>query len=334
MGVAPLRCCEWEIHAEVEGHARVSSAKAAIAKNGNPYLVFGLHDGDGVAFDAKQFSSVEEPPTAGTVLFIRATVDNYDGPLSLKIATWQIAPSIPAHHFLPWMPAERRASRAELDALITGIGDEPLRALVEAVFDDDARARFAVHPAARRNHGAVVAGLLTHTVRVTQMALALATFVPVIDNDLLLAAALLHDIGKLDELSEQPGVEYTEPGKLLGHVTLGMLRVNEIATTIPDLAPDRKQLLLHVIQAAHGKKEYGAPVVPATFEALLLSLSDDAESKIEARLEAVERMPPGAPWTPYVKNFQTPFRVPDALIPEEPQTTGDQDWPDPDDVPF
>lgn len=233
MDIAPLRCCEWNVHAEVQGHAWVSSAKAAIAKNGNPYLVFTLHDGDGVPFDAKQFSSVEEPPEAGTVLLIQATVDDYDGPLSLKIATWQIAPSIPAHHFLPWMPAERRASMADLDALITGISDEPLRSLVEAVFDDDARARFAVHPAAQFNHGAVAAGLLTHTVRVSQMALALTRFVPAIDSDLLLAAALLHDIGKLDELAEQPGADYTESGKLLGHVTLGILRVNDTAATIP-----------------------------------------------------------------------------------------------------
>lgn len=293
-----------------------------------------LTDGDGLRISAIKFDCADEPPAPGVVLAIDGHITEFNGGLSLRITTWREDTTVSPEPFLPRMPGNRRASMADLDVLITGIGDEPLRALVEAVFDDDARARFAVHPAAQRNHGASVAGLLTHTVRVTQMALALAAFVPVIDNDLLLAAALLHDIGKLDELGEQPGADYTEPGKLLGHVTLGILLVNEMAANIPDLAPDRKQMLLHVIQTAHGKKEFGAPVVPATFEALLLSLADDAESKIETRLEAVERMPPGAPWTPYVKKFETRFRVPDALIPEDPRTTGDEDWPDPDDVPF
>lgn len=334
MDLAPLRCCDWEFGAVVNGHALVATANKAVAKNRRTYLNFTLHDGDGISFGAKQFQSIDEPPAAGTVLFIEATVDDYDGPLSLKIATWQMAPSVPAHRFLRRVPDNRRADMADLDALVTGIADEPLGALVEAVFDDGVRDRFAVHPAAKVNHGAVVAGLLTHTVRVTKMALALAAFVPAIDEDLLLAAALLHDIGKLDELAEQPGAELTEPGKLLGHVTLGMLRVIEIAATIPNLAADRKHLLLHVIQAAHGKKEYGAPVVPATFEALLLSLADDAESKIETALEAVECLPPGTSWTPYVRKLETRFRVPGELTPGEPQTTETIDWPDLDDVPF
>ena len=334
MDVALLRCREWTVSAEVQGHARVASAKAAMTKHGNPYLVFTCHDGDGTSFEAKQFGSSNGPPASGAVLFIRATVDDYDGPLSLKITQWQEAPEVPLHHFLRQMPDNRRASMADLDALIAGISDKPLRALVEAVFTDGGRDRFAVHPAAKVNHGAVAAGLLTHTVRVTQMALALGAFVPMIDRGLLLAAALLHDIGKLDELQSEPGADLTERGKLLGHVTLGLLKVQEVAATIPDLSEERRDLLLHVIQAAHGKREYGAPVVPATFEALVLSLADSAESTIEIGLEVVERMPPGEQWTSYLRKLGTSFQVPVALNAAESRTTETRHSPDVDGMPF
>ena len=334
MDVALLRCREWAVSAEVQGHARVASANAAKTKHGNPYLSFTLHDGDGTSFAAKQFGSSNGPPTSGAVLFIRATVDDYDGPLSLKITQWQEAPEVPHHHFLRQMPHDRRSSMADLDALITGISDEPLRALVEAVFTDGGRDRFAIHPAAKVNHGAVAAGLLTHTVRVTQMALALSAFVPMIDRELLLAAALLHDVGKLDELQSEPGADLTERGKLLGHVTLGLLKVQAVAATIPDLSEERRDLLLHVIQAAHGKREYGAPVVPSTFEALVLSLADSAESTIEIGLEAVERMPGGTSWTPHVKQLGTWFRGPGSCAPEGGQLAGLDQWPEGDEVPF
>ena len=126
---------------------------------------------------------------------------------------------------------------------------------------------------------------------------------------MLVAAALLHDIGKLDEHTPTPGEEPTEEGRLLGHIVPGVMRIMEASHAVPELSEARRNDLLHAVIASHGKKEFGSPAVPATLEAVLLHLADESEATIEASLAAIEATPAGAVWTDYVKSIDARLRV-------------------------
>jgi 3'-5' exoribonuclease len=290
----------------VTGLTRVLTAEAALARTGAPFHRLTLADPHGISLPARRFATgTEPPPVPGSVVCVRGLVETYHGTLGLKLTACTVDPTVPAAVFRPQMPASRRATLADLDALIAAIADPPLRAWVVACLGPE-RDRLAHHPAAVRHHGAVVGGLLTHLVRVGRTALALAALAPgIVDRDVLLAAALLHDLGKLTELSDDPGAEPTARGRLYGHVVLGVLQMAAGAGDVAGLDPARRDAVVHAALAAHGRLEWGAPVVPATLEALLLHEADRAEARVEAALAALERTPAGAAWTAYLPGFGT-----------------------------
>lgn len=295
----------------VAGHARVVASDLARTRTEALYQRFELADPSGVQVVARRFGCGSPPPPAGCVVYVQGVVEEYRGQTTLKLHACREDPVVPAALFFPRVPHTRRATLADLDALVDGIEDAALRALVRACFGPAVRERFAVAPAGVRHHGAAVGGLLAHTVRVARTALALTELVPhVVDRDVVVSAALLHDLGKVDELVPDPGAGLTDPGRLLGHVLLGAVAVLRASTAAPGLPRDRVEAVLHAIVAAHGRVEYGALVPPATIEALVLHHADAAEATLDAALVAVERAGPGAVWTPYLPKFHGSLRVP------------------------
>jgi 3'-5' exoribonuclease len=296
----------------VAGHARVVAGERATARTGAPFHRLVLADATGSELTARRFDVGEEAaPPVGCVVRVTGVVELYRDRRSLNLTVCVVAPEVPAAAFRPRVPATRAATPAEFDALVAGIADPGLRGLVETCLVGAERDRFALMPAAVRHHGAAVGGLLAHTVRVARIALALTEIVGAgVDRDVVLAAALLHDLGKLDELVSEPGAGVTPAGTLVGHVGLGLLRVAAAAERVSGLTPERRQAVLHAVLAAHGRVEHGAPVVPATVEALIVHLADLAEATLAAAQEATERAEPGAGWTPYLPRFGTRLRVP------------------------
>ena len=294
----------------LDGHARVLSAETARAQTGSLFHRLTLGDPAGGQLTARRFDVGEElAPAVGSVVRITGVLEDYRGRTSLKMTSCVADGILSVDAFVPRMPACRLATLADLDALIAELTDPILRSWVEAYFDPQMRTQLAAHPAAARNHGARHAGLISHTVRVARIALGLADLVPLVDRDVVLSGALLHDGGKLTELLDEPGLGYSEEGALVGHIVLGVLRASEVAASIPALEPAILASVLHVIIASHGKIEFGSPVVPATLEALIVHLADLAEAKLEAALEAIERTPLTEPWTPYLPAFGSRLRV-------------------------
>ena len=186
----------------------------------------------------------------------------------------------------------------ELKVLIQSIKEPHLKELAENCFvkDADFVKEFKIHSAAKAVHHGFVGGLLQHTLAVARMCEFLAANYPVLDRDLLLTAAIFHDIGKVYELSEFPTNEYTDEGQLLGHIFIGAeligKKVQEIAGFPPMLATE----LRHCILAHHGELEYGSPKKPAIAEAMALNFADNADAKLETITEVYDSADATTEW--------------------------------------
>lgn len=166
-----------------------------------------------------------------------------------------------------------------------------LKQLVESFFVLDPKfiETFKNHSAAKNIHHAFIGGLLQHTLRVTKLCNVFADQYPVLNRDLLLTAAIFHDIGKTKELSPFPSNDYTDEGQLLGHIVIGYQMVKERIDKIGGFPKKLETELLHCILAHHGQLEYGSPKRPSLIEALALCHADDADAKMEIMIEEFDR---------------------------------------------
>jgi 3'-5' exoribonuclease len=177
-----------------------------------------------------------------------------------------------------------------LEASVESLRNPDLKRLLAALLADPAIAEaYREAPAARQLHHAWLGGLLEHVVSLLALAERVATHYPMLDRDLLVTGVVLHDIGKIRELTWQLGFAYTVEGVLLGHIQMGVDLVEKTIATLPGF-PDRlRTLVLHMILAHHGKLEFGSPKLPMTPEALVLNFLDDLDAKMQAMASEFER---------------------------------------------
>lgn len=182
----------------------------------------------------------------------------------------------------------------ELRDLIASVKNLYLKQLLMSFFiDDKAFARcFKSHSAAKSVHHGFIGGLLEHTLSVAQLCSMIAGHYPFIDRDLLTTGALLHDIGKTSELSPFPQNDYTDEGQLLGHIIIGARMAEEHIAAIDGFPERLRNELIHMILSHHGELEYGSPKKPALIEAMVLSLADNMDAKVETMYEALSTKVP------------------------------------------
>ncbi len=195
--------------------------------------------------------------------------------------------------FADFFPASKRNPDemwAELQAHIRDVGNPHLRKLLEVIFEDPRiAAAYKIAPAAKVVHHAYLSGLLEHVLSICQLAKLTAPHYPGTDLDLLLAGAMLHDIGKIDELTYHRGFGYSSDGQLLGHITMGVRLVEDKLRQVPDFPEKLRNLLEHMILSHHGELEFGSPKAPMFPEALLLHHLDNLDSKMDCMRAAVEK---------------------------------------------
>jgi 3'-5' exoribonuclease len=177
----------------------------------------------------------------------------------------------------------------QLTAIIGTFTNPYLKKLAESFFVEDASfsKSFCEHSAAKSVHHGFVGGLLEHTLSVTKLCDYYAMTYPYLNRDLLLCAAMFHDIGKTRELSQFPVNDYTDDGQLLGHIVIGTMMIHERIGQIEGFPAKLASELEHCILAHHGELEYGSPKKPALAEALALSLADNTDAKLETMKEAL-----------------------------------------------
>ncbi len=184
-----------------------------------------------------------------------------------------------------------------------------LSQLVLGFFENAKFARmFSFHSAAKSVHHGFVGGLLEHTLSVTKMCDYYASYYPQLNRDLLLTAAMFHDIGKLKELSTFPENDYTDDGQLLGHIVIGTEMLGDKIRTISGFPPKLALELKHCILAHHGELEYGSPKKPALLEALALNFADNTDAKMETMIEALNAGGENTGWLGYNRLLETNIR--------------------------
>lgn len=289
--------------------------QAAVTKNGKPYVNVILQDKTGT-LDGK----VWEPNSAGIEEFdamdyleITGEVTNFQGALQIslkRVRTCREGEYDPAD-YLPVSAKSIDDMYGELLEKIQSIKTPAYRLLLESFFvkDEKFAKAFQNSSAAKMVHHGFVGGLLEHTLSVTKLCEYYCGAYPILNRDLLLTAAMCHDIGKTKELSPFPQNDYTDDGQLLGHIVMGSQMVAERAAGIPDFPHVLLTQLQHCILAHHGKYEFGSPKIPALMEALALNYADDTDAKLETFKEILESSSTNADWLGYNRLFESNIRV-------------------------
>ena len=175
--------------------------------------------------------------------------------------------------------------------------------------DKDFVKKFKAHSAAKMVHHGFVGGLLEHTVGVTKLSNFFAAMYPMLNRELLLTAAMCHDIGKMHELSPLPENDYTDEGNLLGHIVMGSEMISEAARTIDGFPKELEMELKHCILAHHGELAYGSPKKPALVEAFALNFADNMDAKMETLKEMLNgATDPTSKWLGYNRLFESNIR--------------------------
>lgn len=198
--------------------------------------------------------------------------------------------------FMPSTTQDVAALEAELRKSLGAIADPALKALAEAFLaDEELMARFRRSPAAKINHHAYLGGLLEHTVSMLRLAERVLPLYPVLNRDLVLLGVFFHDIGKTVELSSDRSFEYTDAGRLVGHLVEGAMMVGDKVRSLRDRGvalPDLlEQQVVHLILAHHGEYEFGSPKLPVTAEAVVVHYLDNLDAKLTAFAAAVASHP-------------------------------------------
>lgn len=288
--------------------------QAALTKAGKPYDIVILQDKTGT-IDSK----IWEPGSIGIDEFdvmdyvaITGDVSSYQGnlQLSIKRARKVEEGEYDPKDYLPVSEYDIDGMFVELMGYINSIKNPYLNKLLHAFFDNATfEKKFKFHSAAKSVHHGFVGGLLEHTLSVTRNCDFFSKNYPILNRDLLLTAAMFHDIGKLAELSTFPENDYTDAGQLLGHIVIGCEWVHGEIKKIEGFPVVLANELKHCILAHHGELEYGSPKKPALVEALCLSFADNLDAKMETMKEMLSGIPDNnLEWQGYNKLLESNFR--------------------------
>ena len=278
-------------------------------KTGEPYLSLTLGDRTG-EIDARMWDNAAEVIDTferDDFLKVRGLLQVHQGRLQLTIhkLVRQTPESVDQTDFFPASSRNPDEMFAEVRSIVAAMQSAPLRSLLEEfVNDPEIARRWKLAPAAKNVHHAFLGGLLEHILSMCTVAKLLAVHYRDIDVDLLLTGVLLHDIGKIHELTYDRSFGYSAEGQLIGHINIGLRMIDDKIRRVPDFPERLRTLLEHMILSHHGELAYGSPKVPLFAEAMLLHHIDNMDSKMECMRSVIakDRMIDSC-WTSYVSSL-------------------------------
>ena len=284
---------------------------SAVTKNGKPYDTVVLQDKTGT-IDAK----VWDPNNAGIAEFdsldyieVYGDITSFQGALQVnvkRIRKCQEGEYAPAD-YLPVSRFDREEMYQELLSYINSVENVYLKKLLQEFFVKDKAfiSAFKQSSAAKTVHHGFVGGLLQHTLGVTKLCDYYCSTYPLLKRDLLITAAICHDMGKTREISLFPENDYTDAGQFLGHIVIGVEMIGEKVRNIPGFPEVLANELKHCILAHHGEYEFGSPKKPAIMEAMALNLADNTDAKMETFTEILESSKDNNGWLGFNRLFDS-----------------------------
>jgi len=264
----------------------VASKQVRSRKDGSgQYMALTLGDRTG-QIESRMWENFAESAAGfeqGDVVKVRAEVCRYNGRLQLNLEKLRLAAAdeVELADYVPHTQKDVEELWSTLVRTVDSFSDLSLQALLRSFFDDPVfAAAFREAPAAKSLHHAWLGGLLEHVVSLVGICELAARHYPEINRDLLLTGAILHDIGKLEELRWGTSFDYTLQGQLVGHITLGIAMIEKKLAALPDFPPALRILVEHMVLSHHGKLEFGSPKLPMIPEAVLLHYLDDLDAKM------------------------------------------------------
>jgi 3'-5' exoribonuclease len=272
--------------AQVRTTFLVQARERKIARTGSAYLDLDLRDASGVVraklWDCDRHAldfEVED------IVAVEGVVEDYQGTLQIRVRKISRCPpdEVDLFDYLPRSRRDPEEMYATLIDRLRRVPEGPLRMLLLTIMEDPSLAeKYKRAPAAMSYHHAFLGGLLEHVLSLVQLGDQVCDHYEFLRRDLLLAGLVLHDVGKIEELSFSRGFRYSTRGQLLGHISIGLEMVQEKMRQIPGFPPELKGQIEHMILSHHGKLEFGSPKEPVFPEALLVHFLDEMDSKLEA----------------------------------------------------
>jgi 3'-5' exoribonuclease len=296
----------------VEGVFWVKEKAMPFTRTGTPYLRVRLSDRTG-EIEGRIWDGVEEFADLferEDFIRIKAQATSYQDQVQLNIKSLTKAErgEVELEDFLPASEKDPEEMLAELIGIAQGIENKHLKELVMAFLqDEEFTTPFKRAPGAKRLHHAFLGGLLEHTLSVVRLIEEIKGHYAGINHDLLLTGGILHDIGKVHELSYDIAFDYTDEGRLVGHIVMGTQMVEERISQIEGFPKELAMLMKHLMISHHGQYEWGSPKRPKTLEANILYYLDDLDAKVSGIKEFMDRSEEGARWTDFHRMFDRFF---------------------------
>jgi len=296
---------------QVRGLYLVKVKRTGSTKKGDPFLSMTLADRTG-EIEARVWERVGELSPLfkeGDVIDVEGYAGSYREQTQLTLTALKVAEDISDPTlFMEATPKDVTRMVASLRDILKGIKNASMKALVEKFLSDrNFMILFRKAPAAKNFHHSYIGGLLEHTLSVCQMASLVADHYPELDRDLLITGAFLHDLGKIKELKFERQIDYSDEGRLLGHLTLGVAMVDEKLVGLKNFPGEIAVRLKHLILSHHGEYEFGSPKRPKFLEAFALHLIDDLDAKMNGLSRFMEKDRQEGTWTDFSRLFERYF---------------------------
>jgi 3'-5' exoribonuclease len=250
------------------------------------------------------FAELAAKGKAGDVVKITGTIEDYQGSLQIRVISIRFAKEsddVSPRDFLPESKRNIDEMKNEFNQRIKRVSNKFLKKLLTQVFTAERFEQFCLAPAGKSWHHAYIHGLLEHTLEIIKICELVCEFHTELNKDLLISGAMLHDIGKIEELSFDSAFEYTDKGKLVGHIVIGSNLVRDEIKKIPEFPAELENNLIHLILSHQGKLEHASPVVPKTAEAIALYQADELSAKVNAYKNAIDsELKADSNWTRFI----------------------------------
>lgn len=287
---------DYEIGESFDGFLLIKEARKGTASNGKPFLTLFFTDATG-EIEAKLWDAKpedEEKYTEKKVVKIAGDINEFRGQAQLRIKSIRLAQAtdgVRISDFLEKAPIAKDELQEKITEAIFEMKNPNIQRIVRA-FVKKYQDKLFDYPAASKNHHAYVSGLAHHIVTMLQIARSLCDIYPQLNKDLLYAGVILHDIGKIHELSGPVATSYTVEGTLLGHITIMVSEIEEMAKQL-DITGEEVVVLQHIVLSHHGYPEWGSPKRPQVMEAEILHFIDLIDAKVNMLIRALDKTKPG-----------------------------------------